>query len=134
MDLLSHWVSLAVSLIALASAVWAIVQAPSRRNADAFAKFRDEEFGSFCKDVGTKFEAVEADFKIVDGSLDTLKERMSVTESMIKQLPDKESVHRLELTVSELSGNLNVIGQKVEGVDRTARRVEEFLLEQAKVK
>lgn len=127
MDLLKDWLSLGLSLMAAATAIWAIIQTPSKRNEQAFDKFRDEEFGGFRKEV-------EGDLQRTNASLDLLKERMSVTESVIKQLPDKESVHRLELTVSQLSGDLNVIGQKVEGVDRTARRVEEFLLEQAKVK
>ncbi|MEI9850651.1 MAG: DUF2730 family protein [Sphingomonas sp.] len=101
------------------------MQAPSKRNEQAFAKFRDVTFGEFKKDVAEDFERVN---RGVDG----LKERLSVTEAVIKEMPDKESVHRLELKVSDLSGTLGIVGQKVESVDRTARRVEEFLLEQAK--
>lgn len=61
-------------------------------------------------------------------------ERLVVIEAAFSQVPDKDSVHKLALDVSEIRGDMKAMGESLKGVAATGRRVEEFLLDAAKVK
>lgn len=52
----------------------------------------------------------------------------SVSEAL-KHLPDQESVHRVELQVERLGGQLNSVAKSVESIDRMAQRIDDFLRE-----
>jgi paraquat-inducible protein B len=58
-----------------------------------------------------------------------LKEKVATIESEIRHLPSKEDVHQLNLSMAELKGTAGRQEEKLAGVERTVRRVEEFLLE-----
>lgn len=55
--------------------------------------------------------------------------RIADMEGALQHLPDKESMHRLEMTVERLSGDLKVAVKSLESVDRVAQRIDTFLLE-----
>lgn len=70
-------------------------------------------------------EQIEADIVAQDKRIQTL-------ESDFRHLPDKEIVHRLELTMKDMQVQMAGMAASSEATARTARRVEEFLLDQAK--
>jgi len=67
-------------------------------------------------------------------AMDGLDSRVQALESEMRHLPDKELVHRLELTMKDMQVQMAGMAASAEATARTARRVEEFLLDQAKTK
>lgn len=54
--------------------------------------------------------------------------RLGRLENDIAHMPSKESVHQLQLDLTELKGQIGIMAKSSEATERTARRVEEFLL------
>lgn len=54
--------------------------------------------------------------------------RLGNVEAALQHLPDKDSVHRLDLAVTEIRGKIDTQGETLKAVGATASRVEEFLL------
>ena len=50
----------------------------------------------------------------------------------LAEMPSKDTVHALDLKVTELTGSINVVAESLQAVERTAHRIENFLLDQAK--
>lgn len=68
-----------------------------------------------------------------------MQERLAATErtvetlsTKLKQMPDKDTFHALDKKVTEQSGSLGVLAESVKAIERTAHRIENFLLDQAK--
>ncbi|OKP69616.1 hypothetical protein BTE77_27895 [Ensifer adhaerens] len=55
-------------------------------------------------------------------------QRLSTLENDMKHMPDKESVHKLQLDLAEMNGHLAVLAKSTEATERTTRRMEEYLL------
>ncbi|SFZ85987.1 hypothetical protein SAMN02983003_3159 [Devosia enhydra] len=115
MEFLREWVGLGIALLSLSGTVWALLQSPAKKNAEDLAELR--------KAAGT-------DFKRLDERQDELERRTAKMEGDWKHLPDKESVHRLELAISDMNGTIKSMAASSEATERTARRVEEFLITQ----
>lgn len=54
--------------------------------------------------------------------------RIAKVENDIKHLPKKESVHQLQIDLTEMKGQIGIMAKSSETTERTTRRVEEFLL------
>ena len=52
----------------------------------------------------------------------------------MEHLPDKESSHRMELSITKIEGRLDVMAERLTPVSAIADRLQEFLLEQAKIR
>lgn len=68
-----------------------------------------------------------------------LQERMAKTEvalqtleTTIKQMPSKDMVHELDKRLTEQTGSLGILAESVKSIERTAHRIESFLLEQSR--
>ena len=75
----------------------------------------------------------ELDLKVatVRGEMAALVTRVSKIEGELTHMPDKDTVHRLELSLKDMQSRIDAQGEALKAVDRTMRRVEEFLLEHA---
>lgn len=56
--------------------------------------------------------------------------RIQALEGEFKHLPSKEDIHALTLAVETMKGELGKMGATYDGVNRTVRRIEEYLLEE----
>lgn len=65
-------------------------------------------------------------------SVGSLSAKVQALEQTLKQMPDKDTVHALDMKVTELNGGLGVMAEALKSVERTAHRIESFLLDQAK--
>lgn len=74
-------------------------------------------------------KATQKEIKELRDDMQAIEGRVSRTESEMAHLPDKESVHRVELAVSEMRGDLRAISESWKPVGKTVQRLEEFLLE-----
>jgi hypothetical protein len=61
-----------------------------------------------------------------------LSQRLGSVETRLQHLPDKDSVHQLNIAVTEIRGLIGVQGEALKTVAATASRVESFLLEAAR--
>jgi hypothetical protein len=50
----------------------------------------------------------------------------------LEHLPNKDSAHRMELSITEIRGQLGVMAEALKPVSAIADRLQEFLLEQAR--
>lgn len=66
--------------------------------------------------------------------IDELEDRLLRMESNFQHLPDKDVSHRMELAIQEMKGELGMITERLKPVAAISERLQEFLLEQAKVK
>lgn len=56
--------------------------------------------------------------------------RIQALEGDFKHLPSKDDIHSLVLAVEIIKGELGKMGATYDGVNRTVRRIEDFLLEE----
>ncbi|MFN3362738.1 MAG: DUF2730 family protein [Allorhizobium sp.] len=54
--------------------------------------------------------------------------RIQAIEGEIKHLPNKDTVNKLQVDMTELKGDIALIAKSSEATERATRRVEEFLL------
>jgi hypothetical protein len=105
-DDLRDLLSVAAALIATGGAIYAWLTARSKANSGALRELEREH-----REVEHRVTSVEGD---------------------IRHLPDKESVHALQLAISEMRGSMGRIEESLGGTNRTVRRMEEFLMETRK--
>lgn len=58
--------------------------------------------------------------------------RIQKLENDLQHTPDKDGLHRVELTVKDIQAQIASMAASAQATERTARRVEDFLIEQAK--
>ncbi len=76
-------------------------------------------------------EKVEGKVKDIDQDVDLIKTRMHTVEEHIKHLPEADTTHRLEKTMVELQGKLEILGERLKPVAAIGDRLQDFLLNQA---
>ncbi len=57
--------------------------------------------------------------------------RIQAVEAELKHIPDRDTAHRLELTMEKISGRLDTLDERLKPIAATNARLQEFLLEQA---
>ncbi len=60
------------------------------------------------------------------------KVKLAAVEQTLGQMPNKDTVHQLDLKVSQLNGSIGVLAESLKAVERTASRIEAYLLDQGK--
>ena len=68
----------------------------------------------------------------LDESSKALESRVQELETEMRHMPDKDAVHRLELTLKDMQTEIIKIYTSAEQSARTTARVETYLLEQNK--
>lgn len=121
---LRTWVSLGASILALGTAAWALLQGPSKRNEGAI--------GDLKRDVSTTTKDLEKSIALVEDKADAAVARLGQLETIIHQLPDKDSMHRLEISLEKVNGQLNTLSERLNPIDNLSRRLQEVLLEKSK--
>ncbi len=58
--------------------------------------------------------------------------RIAKVENDIQHLPNKEIVHQLQINLTEMRGQIDVMTKTSEATERTTRRVEEYLLQKGR--
>lgn len=91
---LQTWMPIALGVINFGGWGWAILQSPAKANATAIANL-------------TK-------------ALGNLEKRTSSLEEAYKHLPDKESIHRLEINLTQLTGAMSTMGESLKSVREIA--------------
>lgn len=103
-------------LLSLATVVYTIVSTRSRATAERVDKI-DKALTEKIEH-GTRW-------------IDKLQDRVVKLESDIAHLPEKDSIHKLEVMLQKIEGKVGVLGERMEPLAAISNRLQEFLLEQA---
>ena len=74
----------------------------------------------------------DARLKAVTEKVDAAEDRVARLENEFRHLPDRQSVHGIQLSLSDLNGKLMAMGEQLKPVAAISDRLQEFLLEQAR--
>lgn len=66
------------------------------------------------------------------GKIETLEESVARLDGSVQHLPDQAAIHRMELALEKMQGNLNVVAEKLRPVAATTERLQDYLDAQAK--
>ncbi|WDR00735.1 DUF2730 family protein [Devosia sp. J2-20] len=112
-SLLQTWVPIGIGLINLCGLVWAILQSSAKSNADAIVKLSD---------------ALAALGDRLVGRIDGVEKRISTLEDDYRHLPDKESIHRLEVNMTAMAGDVKAMGSEMKNVREISVMTRDMLL------
>ncbi|CAH0339589.1 DUF2730 family protein [Rhizobium sp. CECT 9324] len=89
-------------------------------------------FSSGEKTLLARIDKAEAKVEKVETKLVEYDRRIQSIEGEIKHLPDRETTHRMELAMTEISGKLNVMAERLKPIEAIGERLQETLMERAR--
>lgn len=120
------WAGAAVLVIfgsgALLSALWWLYRRDADQTAD-LAKFR--------LDVARDYVAVSK-FNRVEARVEATAQEVSRQREVINLLPDKETAHRLELSLEAMRGEVRVLAEQIKPVSAISERLQEIMMERTR--
>lgn len=118
MDIIREWAGPLGALLAIASLLWGWLSSGEKKVAADLAAHKENQ---------------AARDKEADDATVGLASRVQLIEANMQHMPDLASLHRLELTMKDMQTQMASMVATSAATERTARRVEEFLISQAKV-
>jgi hypothetical protein len=67
-----------------------------------------------------------------DRKIDALEDRISRVEGELKGVPDRESVHKMQLEMVAMRGSVDVLNERLVPLAAISVRLQEFLLQESK--
>jgi hypothetical protein len=83
---------------------------------------------------GPRSRAASQRVSAIEARVDVVEDRMTKAEAELKHVPDRNSMHNVELRVSELSGAVATLAAELKPVTAMGARIQEFLIEQVRFK
>lgn len=112
-EFLRGWVPLSVSIIALGTSGWGILQGPARKNAEAL------------RSLGEKLtSAIEK----LDARLDVTEKDVAALQLVVQQLPTANDFHALDKGLTEVRGKIDAISTSQATAERSLTRIENVLI------
>ncbi|MBN8533854.1 MAG: DUF2730 family protein [Rhizobiales bacterium] len=115
----NQWINAINGLIAVGAFLFAWLTR-SGKEAKAQVEVVDQRLSAVAKDLGAKIDAVE--------------DRVSRVEGELSGVPDRESVHKMQLELERMRGTIDVLNERLVPLAAISGRLQEFLLEQAKAR
>jgi hypothetical protein len=81
------------------------------------------------KDTEEKFKAYDIRLGAVAGKLDVVEEKVTIVQNDLKHLPDKETTHRLELSIHEMRTEMRGLTERMKPIGAMAERMQDAILE-----
>lgn len=106
MDDLKSWLPVGASLLALGTAAWNMISSPAR--------------------------AVDARLSKVADQVADHATRLGHVEETLEHLPDRDSLHRMQVSLTELNGRIEVLTERLKPVAAISDRLQDYLIEQAR--
>lgn len=110
------WIGIAISLATLA---YTILSSRSKAN---FSRVREIE-----RKLNDKADGVSQ--AALAGKVDIVEDRVTRVETDMKHLPGKDIAHKLEVSLTELSGRVEMLTERLVPVTAMASRIQEALIE-----
>lgn len=102
LSIIMPWIGAALSIIALGTQLKAIISSGERKLEERVSK--------------VEVKLIEHD------------RRVQAVENEMKHLPDRETVHKLQIDLTEMKGQMATMVKSSEATERATRRVEDFLM------
>ncbi|EFO30948.1 conserved hypothetical protein [Roseibium sp. TrichSKD4] len=64
--------------------------------------------------------------------VEDLSNRVQIIETEFRHMPDADAVHKLELSLAKMSGELSTVLEQIKSIQRTNKRIEDYLMEKSK--
>lgn len=77
-------------------------------------------------------ESLDGKFNRAIDKADKIEDRVAALENEFRHLPDRGSVHTIQLALADVKGELKAMGEQMKPIAATSERLQEFLLEQAR--
>jgi len=106
------WLDITIKSISLAISVLAI----------AVAVFRTRR-----QHLEAAFEDIDGSFKTGSKRMDTHDLRIQALEQSFKEMPKKDDMHQLELTLKEICGDMKAIRATMRGMSESMTRTERIV-------
>ena len=116
LNLYAPWVAITLSFIAV---LYPILSGKARKT--------DERFEALDEKLGSK--ASETRVALLAGKVDIVEDKVTVIESDLKHLPDKETTHRLEVALGEVKTEMGRLTERMKPIANMADRMQEALIE-----
>jgi hypothetical protein len=81
------------------------------------------------KDTDEKFKAHDIRIGALAGKIDIVEDKVTVVQNDLKHLPDKETTHRLELSISEMRTEMRGLTERMKPIGAMAERMQDAILE-----
>ena len=107
------WITTLAALLAFLLSVYNLLTKPAKDSSDKLAAFQKDE------------EEKLAKLAEVDGSHAL---RIQKLENEMLHLPDKDMVHRMELTMKDMQVQMATMASEAQANSRSLRRMEEWLI------
>lgn len=115
-ELLRAWVPLLVSIIALGTSGWGVLQGPARKNATAIQKLADN-LGLLIDNMRTRLDVTEKD--------------VALLKQTVQQMPTADDFHVLDKGMTEVRGKMDTISASQRASERSLERIENVLITMA---
>lgn len=119
MEELRLWAPVVIALISLVT-TWGLAARMAKRS-EIEENRREAEKAS---------AELKSDIRTVRDHVDGLERRTARAEATIEHLPDRNLTHRLELTMTELKGQMGIIEERLKPIGEMARRAQEMVIEE----
>lgn len=143
-DIAKDWLSLILSAIALAGLFYGWLTRGSDNNAKALDELK-RDIAKRKEEDEDRVEAVEKRLDRYDNASEHMiprstietkfgdhERRLDRLEAEMAHMPSKDMVTDLKLTVTEIRGDMQTMRESFASVQRTALRIEDFLMKGAK--
>jgi hypothetical protein len=101
------------------------------------------EFSGRSKKIEERFVSVEEwveskaskdQVGVLAGKLDIVEDKVTVVQNDLKHLPDKETTHRLELSIGEMRTEMRGLTERVKPISAIADRIQDAIMEKVMAK
>lgn len=88
------------------------------------------------KEAGEKVSKLEERLQLAvserDRKIDAVEDRISRVEGELKGLPDRDTVHHMQIEMTAMRGAMEVLTERLKPLAAISDRLQQFLLEQSK--
>jgi hypothetical protein len=126
------------TLLLSAFAVWNSFASNRSKVIDEKLEKSDQKIEKFEKATDARYESLKTWIEgkaskdhvgVLDEKVDIVEGKVAVLENDMKHLPDKETTHRLELSIGEMRSEMRGLTEKMKPIAAMADRVQEAVME-----
>lgn len=122
-----QWIALINGLISVGTFLF-VWLTRSGKEANEKVSALDQKLSIAIKDVNARID------KDVTAKIDLVEDRIARVEGELSGVPDRESVHKMQLELERMRGTIDVLNERLVPLAAISGRLQEFLLEQAKAR
>jgi archaellum component FlaC len=120
---IAPWVAIVMS----AATLWYAISTNRSKATDK--KIEKLETGHESLKTWIEAKASREQVGVLAGKIDLVEDRVTIVENDMRHLPDKDTTHRLEVSISEMRGEMRGLTEKIKPIAAIADRWQEVVME-----